>query len=139
MLSQQALVAKTLAYMVERVEVRQEVDVAQALPSLLAEPPVLVDWLPWNHTFGGNHDFGMVLHNGGSFYIDAGKPVPGPGFEPTVKNLRDIAPTIYFNVPKGYDMMLPALEADAGLAGRFFEKLRMVFYAGAGMPPGGMY
>ena len=69
------------------------------------EPPVLVDWPPWNHTFGGNHDFGLVLHNGGSFYIDEGKPLPG-AIEVTVRNLREIAPTIYLNVPKGFEEAL---------------------------------
>ena len=70
------------------------------------EPPVLVDWPPWNHTFGGNHNFGLVLYNGGSLYIDEGKPLPG-AIEATVRNLREIAPTIYFNVPKGFEMLLP--------------------------------
>src|SRR5205085_9553746 len=78
------------------------------------EPPVLVDWPPWNHTFGGNHDFGLVLDNGGSLYIDEGKPLPG-AIEATVRNLRDIAPTIYLNVPKGYEMLLPYLRSDATL------------------------
>ena len=76
---------------------------------------MLVDWPPWNHTFGGNHDFGMVLDNGGSFYIDEGKPLPG-AIEATVRNLRDIAPTIYFNVPKGFEMLLPYLRERRGAA-----------------------
>ena len=79
------------------------------------EPPVLVDWPPWNHTFGGNHDFGLVLDNGGSFYIDEGKPLPG-AIEATVRNLRDIAPTIYFNVPKGFEMLLPLSAQRRGIA-----------------------
>jgi feruloyl-CoA synthase len=70
------------------------------------EPPVLVDWLPWNHTFGGNHNFGLVLYNGGTLWIDEGKPV-GKAIETTVQNLREIAPTIYFNVPKGFELLLP--------------------------------
>src|SRR5580692_6610244 len=78
------------------------------------EPPVTVDWLPWNHTFGSNHNFGLVLDNGGSLYIDEGKPLPG-GIETTVRNLRDIAPTVYFNVPKGFEMLLPYLETDQAL------------------------
>ena len=85
------------------------------------EPPVLVDWPPWNHTFGGNHDFGMVLHNGGSFYIDEGKPLPG-AIEATVRNLREIAPTIHLNVPKGFEMLLPYLRADAALRQNFFSR-----------------
>ena len=71
-----------------------------AFPVLAEEPPVIVDWLPWNHTFGGNHNTGLVLTNGGTLYIDDGRPVPG-GIEATVRNLREIAPTIFFNVPKG--------------------------------------
>ncbi len=99
---------------------------------LADEPPVLVDWPPWNHTFGGNHDFGMVLDNGGSFYIDEGKPLPG-AIEATVRNLRDIAPTIYLNVPKGYEMLLPYLRNDAELRARFFSRLKVLFYAGASL------
>ena len=90
------------------------------LAFLADEPPVLVDWLPWNHTFGGNHNFGLVLDNGGSLYIDEGKPLPG-AIEATVRNLRDVAPTIYFNVPKGFEMLLPYLEADRALARDVFQ------------------
>ena len=100
------------------------------LAFLAAEPPTLVDWLPWNHTFGGNHDFGLVLDNGGSLYIDEGKPRPG-AIEATVRNLRDVAPTIYFNVPKGFEMLLPYLEADRALRETFFSRLKVMFYAGA--------
>jgi feruloyl-CoA synthase len=96
------------------------------------EPPVLVDWLPWNHTFGGNHNFDLVLDNGGSLYIDDGKPLPG-AIEATVRNLRDIAPTIYFNVPKGFEMLLPHLKAEPGLREKFFSRLKVMFYAGAGL------
>jgi feruloyl-CoA synthase len=96
------------------------------------EPPVIVDWLPWNHTFGGNHNFGLVLDNGGSLYIDDGKPLPG-AIAATAQNLRDIAPTIYFNVPKGFEMLLPYLESDAALRQRFFSRLKVMFYAGAGL------
>ena len=84
------------------------------------EPPVIVDWLPWNHTFGGNHNFGLVLHNGGTLYIDDGKPMPG-AIEATVRNLREIAPTMYFNVPKGYEVLLPHLRADAALREKIFQ------------------
>jgi feruloyl-CoA synthase len=86
------------------------------------EPPTLVDWLPWNHTFGGNHDIGLVLDNGGSFYIDEGKPIPG-AIEATARNLCEVAPTIYFNVPKGFEMLLPYLEADRALRETFFSRL----------------
>jgi feruloyl-CoA synthase len=102
------------------------------LAFLADEPPVIVDWLPWNHTFGGNHNFGLVLANGGSFYIDEGKPMPG-AIEATVRNLREVAPTIYFNVPKGFEMLLPYLEADRALRETFFSKLKVMFYAGAGL------
>jgi feruloyl-CoA synthase len=96
------------------------------------EPPVIVDWLPWNHTFGSNHNFNLVLHNGGSLYIDDGKPLPG-AIDTTVRNLRDIAPTIYFNVPKGFEMLLPHLTADRGLREKFFSRLKVMFYAGASL------
>ncbi|MGD0333716.1 MAG: feruloyl-CoA synthase [Xanthobacteraceae bacterium] len=96
------------------------------------EPPVVIDWLPWNHTFGSNHNFGLVLDNGGSLYIDEGKPMPG-AIEATVRNLRDIAPTIYFNVPKGFEMLLPYLHADQALREKFFSRLKVLFYAGAAL------
>src|SRR5579863_3482153 len=96
------------------------------------EPPVIVDWLPWNHTFGSNHNFGLVLDNGGSLYIDEGKPLPG-GIDATVRNLRDIAPTIYFNVPKGFEMLLPYLAAEPALRETFFSRLKVMFYAGAAL------
>jgi len=103
-----------------------------AMPFVGEEPPILVDWLPWNHTFGSNHNFGLVLDNGGSLYIDEGKPLPGP-IETTVRNLREIAPTIYFNVPKGFEMLLPYLAADGALRDTFFSRLKVLFYAGAGL------
>ncbi len=96
------------------------------------EPPVVVDWLPWSHTFGGNHNFGLVLDNGGSLYIDEGKPLPG-AVAATVNNLRDVAPTIYFNVPKGFEMLLPHLQADLALREKFFSRLKVLFYAGASL------
>jgi feruloyl-CoA synthase len=102
------------------------------LQFIIDEPPVLVDWPPWNHTFGGNHDFGMVLHNGGSFYIDEGKPLPG-AIEATVRNLREIAPTIHLNVPKGFEMLLPYLRSDKALRQNFFSRMKVLFYAGAGL------
>ena len=96
------------------------------------EPPVLVDWLPWSHTYGGNHNFNLVLDCGGTLYIDEGKPTPD-GIEATVRNLRDVAPTIYFNVPKGFEMLLPDLERDQALRRHFFSRLKVMFYAGAGL------
>ena len=104
----------------------------QTLPFLAEEPPVVLDWLPWNHTFGGNHNLGIVLYNGGSLYIDEGKPVPGR-FEDTLRNLREIAPTIFFNVPKGYDELVSALRADTALRDHFFSRLRLVECGGAGL------
>ena len=86
---------------------------AQAWPFVEDHPPVTVDWLPWNHTFGGNHNFNLVLRNGGTLYVDGGKPAPGL-VETTARNLREISPTIYFNVPRGYDLLLPLLETNPG-------------------------
>jgi feruloyl-CoA synthase len=96
------------------------------------EPPIVVDWLPWSHTFGSNHNFNMVLVNGGSLYIDDGNPTPA-GAPKTARNLREIAPTIYFNVPKGYEALVPHLRADAALREKFFSRLKVMFYAGAGL------
>ena len=95
-------------------------------------PPVLVDWLPWNHTFGGNHNFGLVLYNGGSLYIDEGRPTP-KGILATVRNLREIAPSAYFNVPKGFEELVPFLRAEPRLREKFFSRLHMNFFAGAGL------
>ncbi len=106
--------------------------IAQVFGFLQEEPPVLVDWLPWNHTFGGNHNIGIAIYNGGTFYIDDGKPGP-EGMAETVRNLREIATTAYFNVPKGYEELLPALRADRVLRETFFSKVRLLFYAGAGL------
>ena len=102
-------------------------------PFLPSEPPVLVDWLPWSHTFGANHNLNLVLFNGGTIYIDDGKPAP-PLFPRTLAALRDVAPTVYFNVPAGYALLAPALEADPELARHFFSRLRFMFYAAASLP-----
>ena len=102
------------------------------LAFIAEEPPVIVDWLPWNHTFGSNHNFGLVLDNGGSLYIDEGKPLPG-AIAATARNLRDIAPTIYFNVPKGFEMLVSFFAADRALREKFFSRLKVMFYAGAGL------
>jgi feruloyl-CoA synthase len=106
---------------------------AQIWPFLADEPLVLVDWLPWNHTFGGNHNFNLVLCHAGTLYIDAGKPVPALVGE-TVRNLSEISPTVYFNVPAGYAALLPHLERDPAVAKNFFARLRLLFYAGAALP-----
>jgi feruloyl-CoA synthase len=104
----------------------------QTFPQFGIEPPVLVDWLPWNHTFGGSHNVGIALYNGGTLYIDDGKPAAGR-FEESVRNLREIAPTIYFNVPKGWEELTVALETDAQLRETFFSRVKMYFFAGAGL------
>jgi feruloyl-CoA synthase len=106
---------------------------AQGWPFLEDKPPLLVDWLPWNHTFGGNHNFNLVLRNGGSLYVDGGKPAPGLA-EITVKNLKEVSPTLYFNVPRGFEVLLSFLEADAALCGSFFRDLDALFYAAAALP-----
>jgi feruloyl-CoA synthase len=104
----------------------------QVMPCLAEEPPVICDWLPWNHTFGGSHNFGIALYNGGTFYIDSGKPT-ADSFAQTIRNLRDIAPTAYFNVPKGYEMLVEQLRQDAALSRHFFSCLKLLFFAAAGL------
>jgi feruloyl-CoA synthase len=102
------------------------------MPLLCEEPPVLCDWLPWNHTFGGNHNVGLVLYNGGTLYVDAGKPTPD-GFSTTLANLREIATTAYFNVPRGYDLLVPQLRDDEGFRRHFFSRMKMLFCAAASL------
>jgi feruloyl-CoA synthase len=106
--------------------------ILQTLPFLGDDTPVLVDWLPWHHTFGGNHNIGVVIYNGGSLYLDAGRPVPG-AFEETVRNLKDVAPTIYLNVPRGYEELVRAFCRDRGLAKKFFSRVSLLFYAAASL------
>jgi feruloyl-CoA synthase len=96
------------------------------------EPPVICDWLPWNHTFGGNHDVGFVLYNGGSFYIDEGRPTPA-GMAASVRNLHDVCPNVYLNVPKGFEALIPFLRERRDFRERFFSRLKMFYYAGAGL------
>jgi acyl-CoA synthetase (AMP-forming)/AMP-acid ligase II len=107
--------------------------ISQVWPFLAADPPVLLDWLPWSHTFGGNHNVNLVLANGGSLWIDDGRPAPGL-LDRTLRNLREVRPTIQFNVPAGYAALVPALERDGELAERFFSRLRLVFFAAAALP-----
>lgn len=106
--------------------------ITQVFPFMKTEPPVFIDWLPWNHTFGGNHNFGLALYNGGTLYIDEGKPTP-KGIETTVQNLREISPTAYFNVPKGFEMLIPYFDREPQLRETFFKKLQILFYAGASL------
>ncbi|HEX7985569.1 MAG TPA: feruloyl-CoA synthase [Duganella sp.] len=105
---------------------------AQCYPFLDEQPPVLLDWMPWHHTAGGNLIAGMVLYCGGTLYLDDGKPTPDD-FAKTVRNLREIAPTIYFTVPKGLEMLVRAMQDDSGLRDHFFSRLRLIFPAGAAL------
>lgn len=116
----------------QRMLCANQVMIRETLSFLTDSPPVIVDWLPWSHTFGGNHNVGLTLFNGGSMYLDAGRPVPG-GIEETVRNLREISPTVYFNVPKGYEALLPYLRDDAALRDKLFGGLRAMFFSGAAM------
>jgi len=96
------------------------------------EPPVLIDWLPWNHTFGGNHNVGIALYNGGTLHIDDGKPTP-KGMAATLRNLREIAPTMYFNVPKGFEEIARAMDGDTALRDKLFSRVKAFMFAGAGL------
>jgi feruloyl-CoA synthase len=118
----------------QRMLCANQVMIRETLAFLKDEPPVIVDWLPWNHTFGGNHNVGLTLFNGGSMYLDDGKPMPG-GIEETVRNLREISPTVYFNVPKGYESLLPYLRDDQALRAKFFHRLHAMFFSGAALSP----
>ena len=104
----------------------------QTFPVFGEEPPVLVDWLPWNHTFGGSHNVGIVLYNGGTFYLDAGKPT-AQGFAETLRNLKEVSPTAYLTVPKGWEELVSALEQDAELRECFFARMKLFFFAAAGL------
>ena len=104
----------------------------QSMPVLGEAPPVLVDWLPWNHTFGGNHNIGLTMFHGGSLYIDDGKPVPALMGE-TLRNLREVAPTVYFNVPTGLEAIANAMHTDEVLRRNLLSRLRMFFYSGAAL------
>lgn len=116
----------------QRMICANQIMIRDTLAFLKDEPPVLVDWLPWNHTAGGNHNFGLVLFNGGSLYIDDGSPTP-IGIHKTVHNLLDIAPTLYFNVPKGYEMLVEHLRQNEALRERFYSRLHVLQYAGASL------
>jgi feruloyl-CoA synthase len=104
----------------------------QSMAFLADEPPVLVDWLPWNHTFGGNHNVGLTLYNGGTLYIDEGKPT-ATGMAETLRNLREISPTVYFNVPKGFEELAAAMETDDVLRESLFRRVQAFMFAGAGL------
>ena len=106
---------------------------AQTWRFLADRPPVIIDWLPWNHTFGGNYCFNLALYAAGTFYIDEGRPAPGR-FQATLDNLREVRPTVYLNVPRGFDVLVPELEADAELRDHLFRDLDALFFAGAALP-----
>ena len=110
-----------------------QTQLAGGLPFLTETPPRILDWLPWNHVFGGSHNFNMMLANGGSFYVDDGKPTPAL-FKYTLRNLQDVTGTLSFNVPLGYEMLTDALSKDTQLRQRFFQDLDLIFYAGASLP-----
>jgi feruloyl-CoA synthase len=116
----------------QRMWCANQQQMAQSMPVLTTEPPVLVDWLPWNHTFGGNHNFGLTLFNGGTLYIDDGKPTPALMGE-TLRNLREIAPTVYFNVPTGFEAIANAMTTDGQLRRKLLSRVKMFFYAGAAL------
>ncbi|AQV97401.1 feruloyl-CoA synthase [Cupriavidus necator] len=107
--------------------------IAQCWPFVDKAHPVVLDWLPWSHTFGANHNFNLVLRNGGTLYIDSGRPAPG-AIESTLQGIREVRPTLFFNVPRGYDVLLPYLEADESLARALFGRLDMLFFAAAALP-----
>ena len=108
----------------------------QTFPEFEDTPPILLDWLSWHHTFGGSHNVGIALYNGGSIYIDDGKPVTGK-FEETIRNLKEISPTVYLNVPKGWEELTVALENDAELREHFFKDVKILFFAGAALSDAG--
>ncbi len=116
----------------QRMWCANQQQMAQSMPVLANEPLVLVDWLPWNHTFGGNHNFGMVVYHGGTLYIDDGKPTPALMGE-TLRNLREIAPTVYFNVPTGFEAIALAMKTDDELRQNLLSRVKMFFYAGAAL------
>ncbi len=118
----------------QRMVCANQQQMAQSMPvlALAQEPPLLVDWLPWNHTFGGNHNFGLVLFHGGSLYIDDGKPTPAL-MDETLRNLREIAPTVYFNVPTGFEAIANAMKTDDELRRNLLSRVKMFFYAGAAL------
>ena len=116
----------------QRMMCANQQQIRQGMAFLADEPPVLVDWLPWNHTFGGNHNVGIVVYNGGTLYLDDGKPTP-QGIAETLRNLREIAPTIYFNVPKGLEEIARAMDHDPALRDRLFSRVRCFMFAGAGL------
>jgi feruloyl-CoA synthase len=107
--------------------------IAALWPFLGVRRPVLLDWLPWHHTFGGNDNFNKILWNGGTLHIDQGRPEPAAIHE-TIANLREVAPSLHINVPRGLELLIPLLESDATFRTRFFSRLDLIFFAGAALP-----
>jgi feruloyl-CoA synthase len=118
----------------QRMLCANQVALAAGWAFLSERPPVIVDWLPWSHTFGANHNANLIVTHGGTLYIDNGKPAPG-AFDETLRNLREVPSTIYFNVPRGFDMLVGYLETDAALRDTFFRDLEVIFYAAAALSP----
>jgi feruloyl-CoA synthase len=116
----------------QRMLCANQEQIRTVLAFMADEPPVFCDWLPWNHVFGGSHNVGLILYNGGTFYMDDGRPTP-QFVDITARNLREIATTAYFNVPRGYEMLLPYLRSDRELRETFFSRVNILFYAAAGM------
>ena len=116
----------------QRMWCANQQQILQCFPDLGRRRPILVDWLPWNHTFGGNHNVGLTIYNGGTLYIDEGKPTPQL-IGQTLRNLREISPTVYFNVPKGFEEIANAMQGDVQLRQTLLAKVGMFFYAGAGL------
>jgi feruloyl-CoA synthase len=117
----------------QRMLCSNQAAIAAVWPFLRERPPVVLDWLPWSHTFGGNHNFNMVLFHGGSLHVDDGKPTPELVGR-TLENIRDVRPSLYFNVPRGFDVILPFLERDPSLRDALFRELDVLFYAAASLP-----
>ncbi|MFK7858257.1 MAG: AMP-binding protein [Granulosicoccus sp.] len=110
-----------------------QAQISTVMPVLSARPPVILDWLPWNHVFGGSHNFNMMLANGGSLYIDDGKPIK-KGFGRMLENLSMAPGTLALNVPIGFSLLLEAFRNDNSLKHKFFSDLDLMFYAGASLP-----
>ena len=117
----------------QRMLTSSQISKAMGWRFLETTPPVTLDWLPWSHTFGANHNFNMILCNGGTMYIDNGKPAPGL-LQRTIQNIREVRGNIYFNVPRGYDLLVAEMKKYPALAKTFFEPLQVIFYAGAALP-----
>ena len=113
------------------MQVTNQVGIGQMWP-FLDHDEVIVDWLPWNHTFGGNFVFNMMLMHGGTFYVDHGNPTP-MGLSTTIQNIKDVSPTLYFSVPRGYTVLYARMKEDEDLKQAFFKNLKFIFTAAAAL------